>query len=134
MAPRPMPAFLRSADLSARTIRGLVPCPMAGPPRRASSVAMPIRCAAKRTASEATMTRPTPQKGILDIEPYVGGRAGATGATKVFKLSANETPLGASPRARDAFLSAAESMALYPDGGADELRAVIAARYGLNAE
>lgn len=80
------------------------------------------------------MTRPTPQKGILDIEPYVGGRAGATGATKVFKLSANETPLGASPRAREAFLSAAESMALYPDGGADELRAAIAARYGLNAE
>ncbi|MBX3489439.1 histidinol-phosphate transaminase [Parvibaculum sp.] len=80
------------------------------------------------------MTRPTPQKGILEIEPYVGGRAGATGAAKVFKLSANETPLGASPRAREAFLSAAESMALYPDGGADELRAVIAARYGLNAE
>ncbi|PKQ06060.1 MAG: histidinol-phosphate transaminase [Alphaproteobacteria bacterium HGW-Alphaproteobacteria-11] len=80
------------------------------------------------------MTRPTPQKGILEIEPYVGGRAGVTGAAKVFKLSANETPLGASPRAREAFLSAAESMALYPDGGADELRAVIAARYGLNAE
>ncbi|WP_339830004.1 histidinol-phosphate transaminase [uncultured Parvibaculum sp.] len=80
------------------------------------------------------MTRPTPQPGILDIEPYVGGRASATGAGKIFKLSANETPLGPSPRAREAFLAAAESMALYPDGGADELRGAIASRYGLNAE
>lgn len=80
------------------------------------------------------MKRPEPQRGVLEIEPYVGGRASASGAHKVYKLSANETPLGASPRARDAFVAAAESLALYPDGGAEELRNAIARRYGLAAD
>lgn len=80
------------------------------------------------------MKRPEPQRGVLEIEPYVGGRASASGAHKVYKLSANETPLGASPRARDAFVAAAESLALYPDGGAEELRNAIAKRYGLAAD
>ncbi|ABS63202.1 histidinol-phosphate aminotransferase [Parvibaculum lavamentivorans DS-1] len=84
-------------------------------------------------ANEKMSNRPTPQPGILEIEAYVGGRAGAEGAGKVFKLSANETPLGASPSAKEAFMAAADAMALYPDGGADELRQAIASRYGLNA-
>lgn len=78
--------------------------------------------------------RPQPQPGILEIEPYVGGRASAEGTGKIFKLSANETPLGASPQATEAFISAARSMALYPDGGAEELRQAISSRYGLNAD
>lgn len=78
--------------------------------------------------------RPEPQRGILDIEAYVGGRASADGAGKVYKLSANETPLGPSPKAREAFLSAADSLALYPDGGSDELRNAISKRYGLAAD
>lgn len=80
------------------------------------------------------MKRPQPQRGVLEIEPYVGGRANASGAGKVYKLSANETPLGASPRAREAFVAAADSLALYPDGGAEELRNAIAKRYGLAAD
>ena len=42
---------------------------------------------------------PTPKPGILDISPYVGGRAAVPGVAKVFKLSSNESPLGPSPRA-----------------------------------
>ena len=80
------------------------------------------------------MKRPEPQRGILEIAPYVGGRASAEGAQKVYKLSANETPLGPSARAKEAFAAAADKLALYPDGGALELRQAIAARYGLNAE
>lgn len=80
------------------------------------------------------MKRPQPQRGILEIAPYVGGRASAEGAQKVYKLSANETPLGPSPKAHEAFLGAADSLALYPDGGADELRHAIARRYGLAAD
>lgn len=80
------------------------------------------------------MKRPEPQPGILEIQPYVGGRASGGGAVKIFKLSANETPLGASPSAKEAFIRAADSMALYPDGGADELRNTIARRYGLAAD
>lgn len=78
--------------------------------------------------------RPEPQRGILDIEAYVGGRASAEGAGKVYKLSANETPLGPSPKAREAFLSAVDSLELYPDGGSEELRNAISKRYGLAAD
>lgn len=80
------------------------------------------------------MTRPAPQKGILEISPYVGGRAEARGAERVFKLSANETPLGPSPRAREAFIAAASELERYPEGSAAELRKAIAERYGLSPE
>ncbi len=40
---------------------------------------------------------PTPKPGILDIAPYVGGRAAVAGVDKVIKLSSNESPLGPSP-------------------------------------
>jgi histidinol-phosphate aminotransferase len=76
---------------------------------------------------------PRPRPGILDIAPYVPGKSGKPGG-KVHKLSSNESPLGASPRAVAAFRAAAGSLALYPDGSASELRQAIAARYGLNAD
>ncbi|MBG1233711.1 histidinol-phosphate transaminase [Aestuariivirga litoralis] len=76
---------------------------------------------------------PKPKSGILDIHAYVPGKSGAkTG--KVFKLSSNESALGASPKATEAFSAAAKDMALYPDGSATELRAAIAKRHGLKAE
>ena len=77
--------------------------------------------------------RPAPKAGILDIEAYVPGKSGAKGA-KVFKLSSNELPIGASPKALAAFQAASEQLALYPDGGATALREAIANRYGLSAE
>lgn len=78
--------------------------------------------------------RPVPQPGILDIEAYVGGRASADGGARVFKLSANETPLGPSPKAREAFAAAADSMEFYPEGSSLALRQAIAACFGLNAD
>ncbi len=66
-----------------------------------------------------------PVPGILDIAPYVGGRAEAAGAARVFKLSANESPLGPSPKAIEAFRAAANSMHIYPEGGAALLRQAI---------
>lgn len=80
------------------------------------------------------MTHPLPQKGILEIEPYVAGRAQAHGAERVFKLSANETPLGPSPRAREAFIAAAGGLECYPEGSASELRRAIGERFGLNPD
>jgi len=77
--------------------------------------------------------RPVPKAGILDIAPYVPGKSGAKG-TKVHKLSSNESPLGASPRAIAAFRGEADSLELYPDGAATALREAIATRYGLKAE
>jgi histidinol-phosphate aminotransferase len=81
----------------------------------------------------ATSTKPAPKPGILDIAPYVPGKSSAKGA-KVFKLSSNESPIGASPKAVAAFQDASAKLALYPDGSATALRDAIANRYGLAAE
>ena len=48
-------------------------------------------------------TTPSPRPGILDITPYVPGESKAAGSGPVIKLSANETPLGPSPKARAAY-------------------------------
>ena len=39
-----------------------------------------------------TATRPQPRPGVLDIAPYIPGKSTASGVSKVFKLSSNETP------------------------------------------
>jgi histidinol-phosphate aminotransferase len=75
---------------------------------------------------------PVPRPGILDIAAYVPGKEHAPGVARVFKLSSNETPLGPSPKAIEAFKHAAEHLELYPDGQANELRNAIAAVHGLN--
>lgn len=80
------------------------------------------------------MTSPTPRPGVLSIEPYVGGKSGLAGQTKIIKLSSNEGALGPSPKAMEAYRKAAESLHRYPDGGATELRAALAKRFGLDAE
>ena len=41
------------------------------------------------------------------------------GVAKVHKLSSNELPLGASPKAIEAFRASASDLALYPDGSAE---------------
>ena len=51
---------------------------------------------------------------------------------KTFKLSSNETPLGPSLKAKEAFLKAVERLEDYPDGASELLRKAIGARYGLD--
>lgn len=75
-----------------------------------------------------------PVPGILDIAPYVGGRSQATGTGPTYKLSSNESPLGPSPLAVDAFSRAASSMHLYPDSSTSDLRRAIADSHGLNPD
>ena len=77
-------------------------------------------------------SKPVPRPGILDIAAYVPGKEHAPGVARVYKLSSNETPLGASPKAIDAFRKAADNLERYPDGQAHELREAIAAVHGLN--
>ena len=76
---------------------------------------------------------PHPKKGILDIAAYVPGMSTAKGS-RIFKLSSNESPVGASQLAVQAYVEAAANLALYPDGSATALRSAIAAHYGLNAD
>ena len=78
------------------------------------------------------MASPTPVPGLLEIDPYVGGRAAAPGAHRIFKLSSNESPLGASPRAAAAYAEAAAKLAVYPEGSSSVLREAVAELYGLN--
>jgi histidinol-phosphate aminotransferase len=75
---------------------------------------------------------PQPLPGILDIVPYKGGEAKTPGFDHPFKLSSNENPLGCSPAAKAAYLAAAETLELYPDGAHAGLRAALASRYGLD--
>jgi histidinol-phosphate aminotransferase len=77
-------------------------------------------------------TKPVPRPGILDIAAYVPGKEHAPGVARVYKLSSNETPLGASPKAIAAVRSAADQLERYPDGQATELRQAIADVNGLN--
>ncbi|MFQ5563370.1 MAG: histidinol-phosphate transaminase [Parvularculaceae bacterium] len=78
------------------------------------------------------MTSLTPKPGILDIRPYKPGASEAPGAAKVYKLSSNESALGASPKAIEAYKSAASSLHLYPDGAARSLREKIGEAHGLD--
>ncbi len=78
------------------------------------------------------MTIPRPRPGILEIEPYVGGKAEVAGAVPAIKLSANESALGPSPRAVEAYREAASSLHRYPDGGCTALRAAIGRRFNLD--
>jgi len=73
-----------------------------------------------------------PKPGVLEIEPYVGGRAALAGVADPVKLSSNESALGPSPKALAAYAAAAENMAIYPDGSAHLLRDAIGEAYGLN--
>jgi histidinol-phosphate aminotransferase len=75
--------------------------------------------------------RPEPRPGIMQIAAYVPGRHGGPGE-KVWKLSSNETPLGASPAAIEAARAILDQLELYPDGGAHDLRDAIAQTHGLN--
>jgi len=79
------------------------------------------------------INQPVPRPGILDIAAYVPGKEHAPGVARVYKLSSNETPLGPSPKAIDAFKQSAGHLELYPDGQATALRAAIGEVYGLNS-
>ena len=80
------------------------------------------------------MSRPMPQPGILDIAPYTPGKSGAPGLTKVFKLSANETPLGPSPKAIEAYKHAVSNLEDYPEGSSHVLREAIGRAFGLDPD
>lgn len=80
-----------------------------------------------------TTSRPVPRPGVLDIQAYVPGKSAAPAGVKLHKLSSNETPLGPSPKAAEAYAALGGKLELYPDGSSTKLREAIAGRYGLDA-
>ncbi len=71
-----------------------------------------------------------PNDYILDIAAYVGGESKADGAVRIIKLSSNENPFGASPKALEA-LSRDLHLEKYPDGNCGDLRKAIAEKFDL---
>src|SRR5436309_6732233 len=80
----------------------------------------------------SVLERPQPRPGVLKIQAYVPGKSTAPGAAKAFKLSSNETPLGASPKAIAAYDAVGKHLHDYPDGAATALREAIGRTYGLD--
>ena len=74
-----------------------------------------------------------PKPGVLDIAPYIGGRASIPGVAEPIKLSSNESALGPSPKALAAYAAAAGHVSVYPEGSARLLREAVAEAYGLDA-
>lgn len=81
-----------------------------------------------------TPLRPVPQPGILSIAPYVPGRSDTPAGVKLVKLSANKSPLGASPKAIEAFKQVAGKLELYPEGTSRELRTALGEVHGISPE
>ena len=79
-------------------------------------------------------SRPVPNPGVMDIAAYVPGKSTAKPGVKLHKLSSNETPLGPSPAAIEAYKAEADTLELYPDGSSSELRKAIAEAHGLNPD
>ena len=77
---------------------------------------------------------------VLDrVAVYDAGRslealARELGVDAVLRLSANESPLGPSPRVIEAIRREAPRVHLYPDGGCTEVRQALGGRLGIPAE
>jgi histidinol-phosphate aminotransferase len=78
--------------------------------------------------------RPVPQPGILKIAPYTPGKSQAAPGVTPIKLSANESPLGASPAALAALQEADRSPEIYPEGTSRILREALGEVHGLDPE
>ena len=76
------------------------------------------------------MSALTPKPSILEIAAYVGGESSIPGIENPIKLSANESALGASPKAIAAYKRV--DLGRYPDGDATLLRNAIGKRFGLD--
>ena len=78
------------------------------------------------------MSKLVPQPGIMDIAPYVPGLSKARGSGPIAKLSSNETPLGTSDLAIEAYRASAPDLHRYPDGSAEKMRLAIGQRFNLD--
>jgi len=80
----------------------------------------------------ARTPNPRPHAGVMDITPYKGGAADAPGVDSVIRLASNESALGPSPKAIDAYKGVASALHRYPDGEARLLHNAIGRRHGLD--
>jgi histidinol-phosphate aminotransferase len=94
----------------------------------------PLEFGDRLPPSRGQASKPLPKPGIMDIHAYVPGKAMAPGIEHPVKLSANENPLGSSPKAREAYAEAAQSLHVYPDPRCSIVRAAIAEKHRIEPE
>jgi histidinol-phosphate aminotransferase len=73
-----------------------------------------------------------PRPGLRDIDFYMVGISKLPGFERPIKLSSNESPLGASPRALEAAAEALREVHRYPEVDTETLCEALAARFGLD--
>jgi histidinol-phosphate aminotransferase len=73
-------------------------------------------------------------KEILKIKAYTPGTSRLEGIDNPIKLSSNENPFGASPKAFTALEKSLRSLHRYPDGGCQALREALAKKHNLDAD
>jgi len=83
------------------------------------------------------MIEPRPE--LSKLSDYVPGKSieeirEKYGLSKVVKLASNENPLGASPKAVEAFHKIADSLHLYPRGDAPSMIRALAEKFGVKRE
>ncbi len=71
---------------------------------------------------------------IRNLDVYVAGKASAEGVAHPIKLSSNESALGPSPAAVEAFTTTASTLHRYPDAASLELRKAIGTAYSIEPE
>lgn len=81
---------------------------------------MPIRARAHVSQMQPYRPGKTPEQLMQEL-----------GLSELVKLSANENPLGASPRAKEAILQHIDKIHLYPDGNCTVLRDALSGFYNL---
>ncbi|MBL4612197.1 MAG: histidinol-phosphate transaminase [Emcibacter sp.] len=75
-----------------------------------------------------------PRPWINKLDVYVGGKSQTDGVDVSVKLSSNESALGASPKAVEAYLDEAETLHRYPDASHHDLREALAEKHDIEAE
>ncbi|HEY4554176.1 MAG TPA: histidinol-phosphate transaminase [Bacillaceae bacterium] len=76
---------------------------------------------------------------LLSLTAYAPGKTTEEvkreyGLDKIVKLASNENPYGCSPAVQEAITGSIPSYAIYPDGGAKELRAIVAQHLGIEED
>lgn len=78
--------------------------------------------------------KPQPTAGVASLAPYRQGKMAISGIAEPLKLSSNESMVGPSVAALDAYRDLAEQISLYPAGSQHALRTAIAEVHGLDAD
>ncbi|MGV3482196.1 MAG: pyridoxal phosphate-dependent aminotransferase [Sphingobium sp.] len=81
-----------------------------------------------------TDARPRPLPAIAGLAPYRQGKIALDDVAQPLKLSSNESMLGPSPRALEAYRALASDLQLYPDGSQSALRAAIGEVHGIDPD